>query len=202
MFFLYVRGWLPTAAAMAGSNAWKLFFALSVIHALLDDATRAIGASERLQAAAGAQVDAWAFDFFGNDLPRLPSESDFAYKLRIEARFQRAYGTITAIEEAIAGFFLENPTLTVPVTVFDRVTNPALSALYGLQPGQVAIILAYGFDSATGWFLGSGFLGYTTRLANSAGNGSSQDAPYPGLAAAVNSSKSGGIVPVYISSLT
>jgi hypothetical protein len=201
-FFLYVRGWLPTAAAVEGSNAWTFFYAVAALLALLDDATRAIGASERLQASAGAQVDSWAVDFFGNTLPRLPSESDAAYMARIIARFLRPYGTIQAIIDAIDDFFTENPTLRVPVTVFDRQTNPSLAAIYGLTPGQVCIILAYGFDAATGWFLGHGFLGTTTRLANAAGTGGSDTAPYPGLAAAVNSAKLAGSVPVYVSSLT
>lgn len=104
MASLLPRGWFSDAALAAGGVTYNLLYALSWANAQMDQQIQETIAADRLQSSSGNEVDSWSYDFFGNNLPRNPGESDAAYIGRIEAMLAAKQSTPAGVA-AVAGFF-------------------------------------------------------------------------------------------------
>jgi hypothetical protein len=152
----------------------------------------ALAADVALPSCMGAAIDSWAADFFGNTLPRFPQEPDASYVARIIAQLspfncvllaiqtkvlaylqlQALYGLkeILALDQSGAldtfgGLDGAGSQVIVPVvTAFDRQSDPVRSALVGLQPGQVCILLSYPGLAQQGFILGQAVLGTSALI--------------------------------------
>ncbi len=142
---------------------------------------------------------AWQ-DFFRNRYGRIAGESNAATTTRLRQKIIAKTGVQNAVLTAVQGFFTQFPDDSVSQDVFDRQTDPARSAYYGIKDAQFAVILYYPeYIGDPGFFLGQSFLGQDF-LTDPFSFAVSESAPYPGLAQAVNDAKDLGYRPIYIAS--
>lgn len=85
-------------------------FVLSEIYQLYGYAKQ----QTRIAWATGGWLDIIAFDFFGNGLPRKPSESDGSYRARIKAELVKKKVTRQGIAQALYALTGRNPIITEP----------------------------------------------------------------------------------------
>lgn len=101
MFTLFPYPWLGNQARIVTGIAYAIFLSigteLNFISAQLYYAWTAC----RLQTATNGALDLFAMDYFGNNLPRQPGESDTAYRARIQALLFQPQVTREAIVNAI-----------------------------------------------------------------------------------------------------
>lgn len=106
-----VRGWYTAPDGQTqdplalGGEAYALLRAMGAAIATSDVQMQKVLASLRLPTCEGAQIDAWAFDYFGGNLPRYTLESDASYIGRIIAALASPKCTLAAIAAVVTGFY-------------------------------------------------------------------------------------------------
>lgn len=93
--------WFSNAAVTPGGNTYALLKAEATSEKVINDDLIIVQNQISLVTATGDQIDAIARDFFGNTLPRLPSESDASYRARIVSRLFLRAGTRQAMYDGI-----------------------------------------------------------------------------------------------------
>lgn len=185
---LWPTGWIDPN----GKNALLIAKVLASLIYTLGQQVALITSGERLLSSAGALVDSWANDFFGNTLPRFRNEPDTSYIARIESELQSDNTTLAAIASKTRAFLVLQATFNqqqvfaldtsggldtygglddagtstvVPtVSAFDWQSDPDRSALIGLGHGQVCVLFTYPGVTKTGFFAGQSYLGYSSYL--------------------------------------
>lgn len=128
---LWVRGAFGDAARTTNGNAYNLALGISSPLADLNTQVQAIHLAERLATSTGSEIDSWAADYFGSNLPRNAGETDSAYIGRIQANLSAKkgtaaglvtigtfFGTTTVVEPWMVGFTggCDSPTLACDST--------------------------------------------------------------------------------------
>ncbi|WP_143217487.1 hypothetical protein [Acetobacter malorum] len=90
----------------------------------------------RLSTATGDILSIIAYDYFGDSLPRASSETDDAYRTRIQQSLVAAKNTREAIAQALQTITGEVPTIVEPTRAADckglaTSTSPAVGGGYG-----------------------------------------------------------------------
>lgn len=180
---LWPTGWIDPN----GKNALVIAGTLSSLIYQLGQQVAQITSGQRLGSSAGALVDSWAKDFFGDTLPRYRNEPDASYIARIESELTSDNTTLAAIASKVRAFLVLQATYNqqqvfaldtsggmdtygglddagtstvVPtVTAFDWQSDPDRSALIGLGHGQVCVLFTYPGVTKTGFFVGESHLG-------------------------------------------
>jgi hypothetical protein len=191
------------AALLPGGGFRVILESVAAVFGQMDTFARTVSAGQRLVSCTQGQIATWVTDFLGDILPSFPGESDAAYIARIEAWLQQAFTTIPALQAVVNGFLKANPEPIINGLVFDRQSDPARAAYYGLTAGQFAIVLYAAVGNVDGWFLGQRFIGQDTFVAGTTTNAGftlSLTSPFPLLQEQIEAVKAAGSVPVYISS--
>jgi hypothetical protein len=81
---LWPRGWFSSSAMTSGGVAYNVAYAAAWALQQIDEQHQIVTEMMRLQSSIGQDIDTWAYDFFGNNLPRNAGESDSAYITRIQ----------------------------------------------------------------------------------------------------------------------
>lgn len=97
--------WWSDVARAVGGIAWALAYAFGAIWQFLDTAAQQRLQAARLQSAAGADVDSWAYDFLGQWIPRYDGEGDQSFKRRIIAALAAPKTTLAAIANIVDAFY-------------------------------------------------------------------------------------------------
>jgi hypothetical protein len=104
-----IQHWPPgrfgDAALEPGGVAYALAYTFAYLLAYFDIETQQTLSSERIQTCVAAQIDSWAFDFFGQYVLRYPGESDAIYLTRILSLFGPRC-TIPAIQQVVQQFYV------------------------------------------------------------------------------------------------
>lgn len=199
--FFFPLGRAAAAELAPGGSLRPLFDPIAAVFAKLDAFHRSVVAGQRLDTSIDAQIDSWVLDFLGPDFKRVADETNAAYIARVKAWIQTPFGTLPAVAAAVASYFADFPDGSTGVRVFNRRTDPDAAAFYGLQPGQLAVLMRYLRASAPpAFYIGQAHLGQTTFLTRGEQFSSSFAAPYAELGRRVDAVKSGVSTPVYITS--
>lgn len=107
MIFLFPYPWLSDLAHSTSGVAYALFLSIGTELNFISQQLYYAWSACRLQTASNGALDLFAMDYFGNNLPRQPGESDNAYRIRIQALLFQPQVTrqsiINAIEFAFPG---------------------------------------------------------------------------------------------------
>ncbi len=197
---IWQLGRVSNVASSPGGGTRVLMETFAATLAQLDIFGRTNAAGERLLSSSAAQVDSWVADFLGTTFPRMnAAEPDGDYVTRVIAWLGQPFTTLAAIQNVVAGYFAQFPDASTSFAVFDRQSDPAQSAYFGLTPGQIAIAEYYANTSgAARFFVNQSFLGQDTYLDDQRHFTTSLVPIYPELDRRIRRVKAGGAVPVYI----
>src|SRR5579872_395338 len=101
MINLFPYPWLSDAARSTSGIAYALFLAIGTELNFISQQLYYAWSSCRLQTATNGALDLFAMDYFGNNLPRQPGETDNQYRTRIQALLFQPQVTRQAIINAI-----------------------------------------------------------------------------------------------------
>jgi hypothetical protein len=101
LIFLFPYPWLADNARTIGGIAYAVFLSIGTELNYISQQMYYAWTACRLQTATNGALDLFAMDYFGNNLPRQPGESDDAYRIRIQALLLQPQVTREAIVNAI-----------------------------------------------------------------------------------------------------
>jgi hypothetical protein len=104
MAALWPRGWFTDGLVSPGI-AYGIAILKAAIFAQADAFGELIHGALRLQSSAGSQIDTWAYDFFGGNLPRYQGETDASYYARILIALQAPKTTLFDIQAMAQAFY-------------------------------------------------------------------------------------------------
>jgi len=209
--------WSSDEGVAVGGQFYSFIAALCSAFALVANQAEYVQAQTRITTATEENLDNISTDYFGDGLPRLPSESDDSFRQRIEHALTERNPTIAAIQAAcqfyedylaaqepisVSETTLNQTGVTAAsVSVYDLMTNPAKSASVGILAGSAAfaVELVYPTSISVGWVIDASFIGYNTYLID--GDSYVQSEPDPNIVATVELYKAEGTRPVYTASL-
>jgi hypothetical protein len=164
-------GWFSDAAKARGGNAYSIAYSIGGLLESLDAQTQYELTRTRLQNCVGPDIDSWAADFFGGQLPRFAGELDAPYVNRILAVLANPKCTLAAVQRVVTAFYASvgsdvggaqnlgfdtqggddtwgafdtfvNTSGTVPtIYVWDKASRPDLAATYSISEPQFVIQL-------------------------------------------------------------
>lgn len=101
---LFPNGWSSPEAKQPGGTLYALLKSLGVNLSFVLSADAYAAGSTRIQTAVAPELDLASQDFLGNILPRMPGETDAAYRIRILANIFTQAATRGAIVAALTKF--------------------------------------------------------------------------------------------------
>lgn len=137
---LFPYPWLSDQARAVGGIAYAIFYAMGTELNFLSQQLYYAWTACRLDTAVDGALDLFSQDFFGNNLPREPGESNDAFRLRIKALLFQPQVTRQAIINAIQ--------LAFPGTIVRAIEpwNPGDTGYFGADAPHIGCY--YDYDSA------------------------------------------------------
>jgi hypothetical protein len=114
---LFPNGWLSDAAQVPGGVAYATFLGIGTPLDYNLAQFQFVAAGLRIKLAYGSALDVISTDYFGNGLPRLPGETDTAFRARILAQLLRPRVTKAAVGAAILAAVGVSPIVCEPWSV-------------------------------------------------------------------------------------
>lgn len=206
VFSTFPKAWGAQTTFQPGGNLYEFVKAVCAPCVTLKNAINYAVLQTRISTATDSNLDTISSDYFGQSLPRLPSEPDASFRARILDALTSPRVTIAAIQNACqlyVDYFNALPQnssrVIAAIYVFDGQTNPDLAATIGLADGSFVINFQYPTNVSYAWELGANYLGYDSYLI-STGLTVLTSGVDPNLQAIVNLYKAEGTTPVYASS--
>jgi hypothetical protein len=101
LIFLFPYPWLSDYARSVSGIAYAIFLSIGTELNFISQQMYYAWTACRLQTATNGALDLFAQDYFGNNLPRQPGESDTSYRIRIQALLFQPQVTREAIVNAL-----------------------------------------------------------------------------------------------------
>ncbi len=102
---VWPKGWIDSSGSTPGGVPYNIAILLGALFAKADSFGEILHGALRLQSCTGSQIDTWAYDFFGGNLPRYAGEGDASYYARILIALQTPKTTLADIQAMAQAFY-------------------------------------------------------------------------------------------------